>query len=71
LKALSVAVWRRYRAKREASLSRSPGYLHKEIVSLRLGELCYALHTVQPGTAMTVKEMGPASATRRAFFDLL
>ena len=28
----------------------------------------YYLLTVQPGTAMTVKEMGPASATGWAFF---
>jgi len=34
--------------------SRSPGYFHKEIV------LCYTAITVQPGTAMTVKEMRPA-----------
>jgi predicted nucleotidyltransferase len=44
---------------REASLERSPGYFHKEIV------LCHTAITVQPGTAMTVKEMGAATATRR------
>jgi hypothetical protein len=34
---------------------------------VRRGER-YSDATVQPGTAMTVKEMGPAVATRRAFF---
>lgn len=28
---------------------------------------CYTPHAVQPGTAITVKEMGPAVATRWAF----
>lgn len=53
---------------REAGLSRSPGYLHKEIASSRLGKSCYRALTVQPGTAMTVKEIGPVRVTASAFF---
>lgn len=40
------------RPMRGASPSRSPGYLNKEIFPW------YTVFTVQPGTAMTVKEMG-------------
>ena|SRR5271166_3728741 len=35
-------------------------------VVARLRGECYAARTVQPGKAMTVKETGPAAATRRA-----
>jgi hypothetical protein len=42
-------------------LSRSPGYLNKEILPDATRRPCYGSLTVQPGTAMTVKEMGPAS----------
>ena len=55
------------RAMREASLSRSPGYLNKEMPDDSGTWSCYVLPTVQPGTAMTVKEMGLAVATRQAF----
>jgi hypothetical protein len=37
------------------------GYLNKEIVRCRLGKSCYVLTTVQPGTAMTVQEIGACS----------
>jgi len=68
LKALPVAASGASRhARGFASLALSAGYLNKEIFSLRLGGSCYVLPTVQPGTAMTVKEMGPASATGWAF----
>jgi hypothetical protein len=39
--------------------------LNKEIV------YCDTIIMVKPGTAMTVKEMGPAVATRREFSSLL
>jgi hypothetical protein len=42
----------------------TPGYSHKEI------SMCYTACTVQPGTAMTVKEMGAATAMWRPFLLL-
>jgi hypothetical protein len=42
-------------------LSRSPGYFHKEM------SVCYNCSTVQPGMAMTVKEMWSAGFVSRQF----
>lgn len=39
----------------------------RKLPSDSLNESCYAAHTVQAGTPMTVKEIGPAVGTRRAF----
>jgi hypothetical protein len=44
-------------------LSRSPGYFHKEM------SVCYNCSTVQPGMAMTVKEMRPAGFVSRQLTD--
>ncbi len=46
------------RAMREASLSRSPGYLNKEMPDDSGAGSWYVLPTVQAGMPMTVKEMG-------------
>jgi hypothetical protein len=48
-------------------LSRSPGYLQKEIFVSYDSEIWYDLLTVQAGTPMTVKEIGPTSVTRWVF----
>jgi hypothetical protein len=40
------------------------------MVLLSAGSLWHGHAAVPPGTAMTVKEMGPAVATRWAFFVL-
>jgi len=40
--------------------------LNKEIFNE--ADSCYTAFTVQPGTAMTVKEMGPAAATPAGLF---
>ena len=58
------------RAMREASLSRSPGYLNKEMPDDSGAGSWYVLSTVQAGMPMTVKEMGSASARRLAFLIL-
>ena len=50
------------RTMRGASPSRSPGYFHKEI------SMWYTADTVQPGTAMTVKEMGACLGNGAALF---
>jgi len=50
-------------------LSHSPEYLNKEIGRF-WEKMIYDRGTVQPGAAMTVKEMGPVNRSRSAAFFL-
>src|ERR1019366_9297786 len=67
LKALPVVILTAHRAMREALPLALFGVFLQGNLQRGRGGSCYAANTVQPGTAMTVKEIGSASATGLAF----